>query len=260
MKIATFNVNSIRSRLPVLARWLPTAAPDLLCVQETKVRDDAFPTAELSALGYGASFRGEKSYNGVAILWKQPPDETAFGLPIGQPPDETRMAVARFGRLWIVNTYVPQGRAIDHPMFRYKLEWLERLRRFFDDRFRPDKDLVLWTGDLNVAAEPADVHAPEDYVDHVCYHVDARQAFAHCRAWGFVDAFRRFHPEAGHYSFFDYRTPNAVKRGIGWRLDYLLASPPLAATAADAWIDLAPRTADKPSDHAPVVGVFSCEN
>lgn len=256
MRIATFNVNSIRSRLPILERWLPIAAPDVLCVQETKVRDEEFPRDQIQNLGYSVVFRGEKAWNGVAILSRQPPDELAFGLPIGAPRDETRMVRVRFGDLWIVNTYVPQGREISDPNYQYKLEWLARLRQFWETNFRPDRDRVLWVGDLNVAIEPADVHAPELYTEHVCFHRDARRALAACRDWGFIDVFRRFHPEPNQFSFFDYRTPNAVQRAMGWRLDYIFATAPLAADAIDSWIDLAPRTWEKPSDHAPVVGVF----
>jgi len=256
MRIATFNVNSVRSRLPTLAAWLPSAAPGIVCVQETKVQDADFPAAELRTLGYGSSFRGEKTYNGVAVLWRRVPDEVTYGFDDGGPFDETRLAIARFGELWVVNSYVPQGREISHPMFQYKLEWFRRLRRLFERRFDAARDLVLWCGDLNVAAEPQDVHAPQLYEDHVCFHVDARRVFAECRAWGFVDVFRRFHPEPGQYSFFDYRTPNAVQRGIGWRLDYVLATPRLAERASDARIDLTPRLGARPSDHAPVVAEF----
>ncbi len=258
MRIATFNANSIRSRMPVLARWLAAQRPDILCIQETKVQDSEFPVADIEALGYRAAFRGEKAYNGVAVLSRVPADEVALGFRDGGPADETRFLTARFGALSVVNTYVPQGRELDHPMFRYKLEWFARLRRHFDHAFKPS-DLVLWVGDLNVAAEPADVHSPEDYANHVCFHVDARRAFAECRAWGFVDVFRKFHPEPGQFSFFDYRTPNAAKRGIGWRLDYLLASPALAARARDAFIDMTPRLEEKPSDHTPVAGDFDLD-
>lgn len=165
---------------------------------------------------------------------------------------------ARVGGVTLVNSYVPQGRELTHAMYRYKREWFRRLRRYFDRHVRPD-ELLLWCGDLNVAAEPADVHAPERYARHVCFHVAARRALAGCRAWGFVDVYRRFHPEPGRYSFFDYRTPQAVQRNIGWRLDYLLASPALAARAMAAEIDLAPRRAPRPSDHAPVWADFALD-
>lgn len=255
MRIATFNANSIRSRLPAIGRFVESQAPDVVCIQETKVQDADYPSSDLESMGFRSAFRGEKSYNGVAVLSRVPADSTEFGFRDGGPADETRLVIARFGSLAIVNTYVPQGREIDHPMFAYKLEWFARLRRLFNTAFKRD-DRVLWVGDLNVAAEPEDVHSPQNYADHVCYHADVRRAFAECRAWGFVDVFRAFHPEPGQFSFFDYRTPNAAKRGIGWRLDYLLASPALAARARDAFIDLAPRLGDKPSDHTPVVGDF----
>lgn len=255
MRIATFNVNSIRSRIDVVRRWVETARPDVLCLQETKVQDPDFPALDIEGMGYRSVFRGEKTYNGVAVLSTRAPDAVEFGFRDGGQADETRLAIAKFGPLTVVNTYVPQGREVDHPMFAYKLEWFARLRRLFDARFSP-ADALLWCGDLNVAAGPDDVHSPEQYADHVCYHPDARAAFAACMAWGFVDVFRRFHPEPGQYSFFDYRTPNALKRGIGWRLDYLLASPALAARATGSFIDTEPRRAEKPSDHTVVVADF----
>jgi exodeoxyribonuclease-3 len=255
MRIATFNANSIRSRLETVLSWAETNRPDVLCVQETKVRDEEFPLEPLRAAGWHAEFRGEKSYNGVAILSRRPPDETWAGFDDGGPADCTRLLAARFGALTVVNAYVPQGRSIDHEMYAYKLAWFARLRRLFDRRFRPD-DPVLWCGDLNVAREPADLHSPETNADHVCYHEEVRRAFEQCLAWGFTDVYRRFHPEPGRFSFFDYRTPNAVDRGMGWRIDYLLASPALAGRARDAFIDLAPRRAPKASDHTFVAADF----
>jgi exodeoxyribonuclease III len=247
MKIATFNANSIRSRMDVVLRWLEEHNPDILCVQETKVQDAEFPREPIERAGWNVVFRGEKSYNGVALISRKPLADVSFGLDT-DPRDETRVACGRLGKVAIVNTYVPQGREVDHAMYQYKLQWFKRLREFFGRRFKPD-DLVVWTGDLNVAAEAMDVHDPENRADHVCYHVAAREAFADCRAWGFVDVFRKHHPEPGQYTFFDYRTPNAAKRKIGWRIDYILATPPLAAKSVSAEIDLAPRLTDKPSDH-----------
>ncbi len=255
VKIATFNVNSIRSRLETLLGWCRAHQPDVVCVQETKVQDHEFPQAPIMAAGYQVAFKGEKAYNGVAILARTGLTDIRFGFDDGGPRDETRLVCARVGDLHVVNTYVPQGRELNHAMYQYKLEWFARLRRYFEQRFRP-QDLLVWTGDLNVAAEPIDVHAPEEYGGHVCFHVAVREAFAACRAWGFTDAFRQFHPEGGQYSFFDYRTPNGVKRKLGWRLDYILASPPLAARARDAGIDLAPRLASKASDHTVAWAVF----
>lgn len=255
MLLATFNCNSIRSRMDVILRWLGKHRPDALCLQETKVQDAEFPRGPIEAAGWHVVFRGEKAYNGVAIVSRKPLSDVSFGLD-DRPRDETRLACARIGKVHLVNTYVPQGREVDHPMYRYKIEWFARLRRYFERHFS-SKDLLAWTGDLNVAAEPMDVHNPEERGNHVCYHADARRAFADCRAWGFADVFRRHHPEPGQYTFFDYRTPNAAKRGLGWRIDYILASPALAAKSRGAWIDLEPRLATPSSDHTFLAAEFS---
>lgn len=255
MKIATFNANSIRARLGITLDWLEQHRPDVLCVQETKVRDEEFPLPVFAGAGYATTFRGEKSYNGVAVLSRQIPDTVCFGFDDDESPDETRLVYTRFGAMHIVNTYVPQGREVDHAMYQYKLRWLARLKDYFTRRFTPQMD-VLWVGDLNVARDARDIHNAEMQTNHVCYHQDVRNAFEETLAWGFTDLFREHHPEPGQYSFFDYRVPNAVKRGMGWRIDYLLASPSLAKMCTDAYIDLAPRLKQKPSDHTFLVGEF----
>ena len=255
MKIATFNANSIRSRMDVILAWLAQHQPDALCIQETKVQDAEFPRAPLEAAGWQVVFCGEKSYNGIALISKQAAEAVCFGFDDGGQADPTRLLCAKVGSVTLINTYVPQGREITHAMFGYKLEWFRRLRKFFDRHFKTT-DNVLWCGDLNVAATPQDVHSPELYEDHVCFHIDVRREFAATCAWGFEDVFRKFHPEPGRYSFFDYRTINAVKRNIGWRLDYLLASGVLAAKAVAADIDLELRRQPKASDHTPVWAEF----
>lgn len=256
MLIATFNANSIRSRLEIVTGWLDSHRPDILCIQETKVQDADFPRAAFINAGYHINFRGEKSYNGVAIASRVVPDEVTFGLDDGGPEDATRFVTARFGNLRVVNTYVPQGREIDHPMYAYKLDWFRRLRAWFGRHATP-ADLLLWTGDLNVAPEAMDIHNAEQQANHVCYHADVRRAFADTLAWGFTDVFRKHHPEAGQYTFFDYRTPNAVQRKMGWRIDHLLATAPLAARSVSASIDLAPRLQEKPSDHTFLSAAFN---
>jgi len=255
MRIATFNANSIRTRLPIILDWLSTHRPDVLAIQETKVVDADFPAQPLQDAGYHVAFRGEKSYNGVAVLSLKPPSEVRFGIDDGGPADETRLAWARFGSLNIVNTYVPQGREIDHPMFAYKIEWLGRLRRYFERHFTPRRE-VIWLGDMNVAPESIDLHNPQENANHVCFHESVRQAFAWTAAWGLDDCFRRHHPEPGQYTFFDYRTVNAVKRGMGWRVDHILATAPLASTCTASWIDLAPRLKARSSDHTFLVADF----
>ncbi|HMO52054.1 MAG TPA: exodeoxyribonuclease III [Kiritimatiellia bacterium] len=255
MRIATYNVNSIRSRMDAVLQWLAEYRPDILCLQETKVQDVEFPELPLREAGYHLQFRGMKSYNGVAILSRSPPDAVTAGFDDGGPADEPRLLCARWGDLSVVNTYVPQGRAIDHEMFRYKIEWFRRLRAYFDRNFRPSEALV-WVGDLNVAAQPIDVYNPEQRAQHVCYHADAREALAFCRAWGFEDVFRKFHPEGGHYTFFDYRTADSLARGWGWRIDYILASPAMAERATQCTIDLEPRKQPKASDHTVMYADF----
>jgi len=248
MRIATFNANSIRARLDHILGWLKKAGPDVLCVQETKVQDGEFPAGPLTDAGYHVVFRGEKSYNGVAILSRIKPRAVRFGLDDGDAPDETRLVAAKVGPVHVVNTYVPQGREIRHAMYAYKLEWFRRLRAYFDRHYSTRSRLV-WVGDLNIAPEPMDVHNSEKQAEHVCFHIDVRNAFKRTRDWGFVDVFRAHHPEPGLYTFFDYRSPRVVERNMGWRVDHILATRPLAKKATGCEIDLEPRRAPKPSDH-----------
>jgi len=255
MKIATFNANSIRARLEIILQWLKDNKPDVLCVQETKVEDKDFPALAFTESGYHVVYRGQKSYNGVATLSLTKPSEVSFGIDDGKQADEPRMIHVKIGSIHIVNTYIPQGREIDNPMYQYKLEWLQRLRKYFDQHFTP-KSPVVWLGDMNVAPLAIDIHNAEEQADHVCYHVDVRKAFAETVGWGFVDVFRKYHPEPGQYTFFDFRTINAVKRNMGWRVDHILATAPLAKKSKDCWIDLKPRLAEKPSDHTFLVADF----
>jgi len=255
MKLATFNANSVRSRLEIILSWLKEHGPDVLCIQETKAQDQDFPATAFREAGWHVAFSGEKAYNGVAVMSRSEPDDVVFGFDDDGPADEARLARVRIGGLTIVNTYVPQGRELEHEMYAYKLEWFRRLRAYFDRHCKPDEH-VAWMGDLNVAREPIDVHTPEEYEDHVCYHVDARKALSSCCEWGFVDVFRKHHPEPGHYTFFDYRRRGALSKGRGWRLDYIFTSPPLADLSTDSYIDLEPRRAPKPSDHTFLVAEF----
>ena len=255
MIVASYNVNSIRSRLGLVLDWLKANQPDVLCVQETKVIDAEFPALAIRDAGYHVVYRGEKSYNGVALISKVEPKDVRFGFDDGGPADEARVVAARVGPLHVVNTYVPQGRDIEHAMYQYKLQWFERLRAYFDRHYTPRK-LLLWTGDLNIAPEAMDIHNADQQTNHVCYHIDARRAFATTAAWGFADVFRKHHPEPGQYTFFDYRQFGALKKNQGWRIDHLMATRPLAAKSVRAWIDLQPRQAEKPSDHTVVAAEF----
>ncbi len=252
MKLATFNANSLRARLGIVLDWFRDAKPDVLCIQETKVPDDLFPAAEIEKAGYHVAFRGEKSYNGVAIASREPFDDVAFGIDDGGPRDETRLIRATVGGVHIVNTYVPQGQDVHLAQYKYKLEWFSRLVGFFGRHYTP-RQKVVWCGDLNVAPEDIDVHDPKRLLGHVCFNPEVQAAFRRVVDWGFVDVFRKHHPEPGQYTFYDYRAPGALAQGKGWRVDHILATRPLAAKSVDAWIDLGLRKQAKPSDHTPLI-------
>jgi len=256
-RIATYNVNSLRSRLHILLPWLREHRPDILCLQETKVGDDKFPREEFTAAGYYVSFRGNRQYNGVAVASLSAPTAVRHGLEYGESADEDRLLRVDFPGLSVVNTYVPQGRDRDTPHFAYKLAWFARLRGYFERSFSPDEPLA-WCGDLNVAPEAIDVHDPKRLKGHVCFTPEVWEAFAQVKEWGFTDLFRKHHPgEAQQFSFFDYRVPNAVERQLGWRVDHILATTPLAARSSRCWIDMGPRRAEKPSDHTIIAAAFT---
>ncbi|MDD5483387.1 MAG: exodeoxyribonuclease III [Kiritimatiellae bacterium] len=256
MKIATFNVNSIRARLPVVINWLNDNKPDIFCMQETKVQDHEFPVQAFIEAGYRIVFRGEKSYNGVAVASRAKPAEFHFGFDDGLPADASRLLAAKIGAFYVVNTYVPQGREIENAMYQYKLEWFKRLRNFFGKKFTP-RDKIVWVGDLNIAPEAIDIYNAPLQENHVCYHKAVREAFAETKAWGFLDVFRKHHPEPGQYSYYDYRTPNAVARKMGWRVDHILATAPLAARSRNCYIDLKPRLEPRCSDHTIMAAEFA---
>ena len=255
-KIATYNVNSVRSRLHIVLPWLEKNRPAVLCLQETKTEDATFPVKQFEDAGWQVVFRGGKSYNGVAIVSLEKPDKVAFGLDDGGPADEDRLVRAVYSGITVVNTYVPQGSERESPKFAYKLEWFKRLKTFFVKHYMTDQPL-LWCGDINVAREEIDVHNPKRLLGHVDFTPEVWKAFDEVTAWGFVDVFRKHHPnEPNQYSFFDYRVPKSLERGLGWRVDHILATVPLAKKSVDAYIDLEPRKAEKPSDHTPIVAEF----
>lgn len=256
MIIATFNVNSIRARLPILTRWLKDAQPDVLCLQETKVQDNQFPVDDIRSVGYEPVFRGEKSYNGVAILSKTPFDEVFYGFD-GKGADEgSRIITAWVRGVPVVNTYIPQGSDPASDKFQYKLRWFGRLKEHFARHFDPENPLV-WLGDFNVAPEPIDVHDPVRLLGSVGYHPDEHAALADVKNWGFIDLFRKHCPDPGNYSFWDYRARDAVIRKLGWRVDHIWATGTLADRSTRSWIDVQPRLWDRPSDHTPVCAKFS---
>jgi len=265
LKVATFNANSIRSRLELVLHWLQREVPDVLCLQETKVQDADFPATAFREADYHVVFRGQKAYAGVAIVSREEPREVAFGFDDNGPstssgqsePDEARLIRAVIRGIPVVNTYVPQGRSPDLPQFQYKLEWLARLQALFERHYSPQEPL-LWMGDFNVAPEPVDVHDPKGLKDHVDFHPLARAALQRVKEWGFVDIFRLHHPEEPEqYTFWDYRVRDALERGLGWRVDHIWATEPLARRSIGAWIDVEARLAERPSDHTFLVAEFA---
>ncbi len=255
MRIATFNANSIRARLPIVIDWLRQHSPDVLCVQETKVVDEMFPRTPFEEIGYHVECRGEKKYNGVAVMTKGEPEDVSFGFDRGRERDETRLARMRYRGVAIVNTYVPQGRDIESEAYAYKLAWFDRLGDMFRRCYSPEEPLV-WVGDINVAPEEIDLHNPKANRKHVCFHEDVRKALGRVMRWGFTDVFRKHHPEPGQYTFWDYRAPSSVKKNTGWRIDHVMATAPAAQRSADCFVDREPRLRERPSDHTFLVADF----
>ena len=251
MRIATYNVNGVNGRLPVLLRWLEMTQPDVVCLQELKVTDQDFPMEAIRSAGYSAIVHGQKTYNGVAILSRDEAAEPERGFGDGADDSASRLVAARFGQLHVVSAYVPNGAEVGSDKWAYKLSWLGRLRAWLDRRFTRT-DLVALCGDFNVAPEPRDVCDPDAWAASVLFHPEARAALEHVKAWGLVDAFRMHCPDAGHYSWWDYRML-AFPRNQGLRIDHVLLSEPLAARCRSAVIQRDERKGQQPSDHVPVV-------
>jgi exodeoxyribonuclease-3 len=253
MKVATWNVNSIRTRLERLLAWLERARPDVVCLQELKGVDASFPHSELEAAGYHAAVYGEKTYNGVAILSRDEPAEVERGLGDTADP-QARLIAARIRGVSVLSVYVPNGQTVGSEKFSYKIEWLGRLRAYLERRFDPAAPLLV-CGDFNVAPADLDVANPERWADTVLCHPAARTALEDVRGWGLVDLLRRQHPEEPFYSWWDYRML-AFPKNDGLRIDHIFASAPLAERCVAAEIDRNERKGQKPSDHAPVVVVL----
>jgi exodeoxyribonuclease-3 len=251
MKLATWNVNSVRARQARLLLWLEAARPDVVCLQELKVTIEAFPFETLQAAGYFAAVHGQKTYNGVAILSRVEPEDVQRGF--GDEGDETqaRLISARIGGIQVASAYVPNGAQVGSEKWAYKLEWLRRLRGWLDRRFA-NTDPVALCGDFNVAPEARDVCDPRGWEDSVLTHADARRALRNVRAWGLVDSFRLHHEEPGFYSWWDYRML-AFPRNQGLRIDHIDLSAPLAGRCTAAAIERNERKGKQPSDHVPVV-------
>lgn len=255
MKIATWNVNSINVRMPQLVDWLAAAQPDVVCMQETKTIDDGFPVLELKAAGYDAVFTGEKAYNGVAILSKLPISDVQLNFPDDAPDAPKRLLSATVGGVRIVNTYVPNGSELGSDKFKFKLDWLMRLRAFIDATCDAASD-VIWCGDFNVAPEAVDVWNPAAWEGKLHFSKPERSAITFVKQWGFSDLFRKLNGEVREFSWWDYRA-GAFQHNHGLRIDHIWTSRKLAARGTSCVIDRSTRELEKPSDHAPVLAEFS---
>ena len=250
-KIATFNVNGVRSREHVLTSWLESRGPDVVCLQEIKCQDSEFPVEALRQIGYEASVCGQKSFNGVAILSKRKPEQVRRGFGDAGSETEARLIAAKIDGIWIFNTYVPQGKSPEHPAFRIKLDFFTRLRSLFQGEFKPS-DPLIWTGDINVAPEEIDVFSPRRMDGKAGFHPLEREALADVASWGFSDLFRKHHSDARQFTFWDYRLPQSFQRNLGWRLDHIYATLPICAASIDCGVDADLRGQSNPSDHTPV--------
>jgi exodeoxyribonuclease-3 len=255
LRVASFNVNGIRARMPLLMEWIQKVRPHILALQETKVSDEEFPREEILRAGYYCVWSGRKGFNGVAVLSLEEISTIEHGLKDGGPPDPDRLILVETYGLKVLNTYVPQGTAVDSEKFRYKLTWFSRLLRFMEERLDPALP-ILWLGDFNVAPEEKDVYDPVHLDGQIGYHPKEREALERIRKWGWVDVFRLHVDAPRHYTFWDYRIPKALERGLGWRVDHIWATRPLASLSRKAWIDTQPRKAQRPSDHAPILAEF----
>ncbi len=250
MKIATWNVNSLKVRLPHLLDWLAARQPDVVCLQETKLEDDKFPRQEIEAAGYQVVHSGQKTYNGVAILARQPIEEVQAGIP-GFADEQKRVLAASVGGVRVVCVYIPNGQSLDSDKYQYKLRWLDALIAWIGEERGRHPGLVL-LGDYNIAPADADVHDPAAWAGNVLVSEAERSRFRALEALGLRDAFRLFAQPEKSYSWWDYRQ-GGFRRNLGLRIDHILLSGPLAETCVGCEIDKGPRKLERPSDHAPVL-------
>ena len=255
MKIATWNVNSINVRMPQLLEWLETADVDVVCVQETKTVDENFPAAALKDAGYEAVFMGQKSYNGVAILSKYPIEDVQKNFLDDDDESPKRLIAATIKGIRIVNTYIPNGSELWSDKFTFKLDWLQRLRRLFDETCDSSNDVLL-CGDFNVAMDELDVWSVPAMQGKLHFSKPERAAMHYVKQWGFVDLFRKMNGDVQQFSWWDYRA-GAWQKNQGLRIDHIWTSASFADKCTGCWIDKAPRALTLPSDHAPVIAEFA---
>ena len=253
MQIATWNVNSVRARMLRLIPWLEQHAPDVVCLQETKCLDERFPREPIEELGYNIATFGQKTYNGVAILSKRPIEDVRCGLPGDAEDDAKRVIAAAIEDLLLLNVYVVNGERVGSDKYDLKLAWLQRLAEYVAQYDMSEKLIV--TGDFNCTFDDRDVYDPEGWRERILCSTPEREALARVMEPGLHDAFRKFHEQAGYYTFWDYRT-RGYERGNGLRIDHLLMSEPALEVCTGVFIDSEARGGEKPSDHAPVIATL----
>jgi exodeoxyribonuclease-3 len=257
MRLAAWNVNSLKVRLPQLLDWLARENPDAVCLQETKVEDHNFPLQEIERAGYQAAYSGQKTYNGVAILAKHAPLAVEHGIA-GFPDAQKRVISATIGDVRLVCAYVPNGQSLDSDKYRYKLDWLKAFSAWLKDESKKYAHLAV-LGDFNIAPEDRDVHDPKAWEGQVLCSPPERAAFRDLIGLGFKDSFRIFDQPEKSFSWWDYRM-NGFKRNLGLRIDHVLLSAGLAADCRSSRIDVAMRGNERPSDHAPVMAEIDLRN
>jgi len=254
MRIATWNVNSLKVRLPQVLDWLEKHRPDALCLQELKLEDAKFPRGELEAIGYSAAFSGQKTYNGVAILSREPATNISCGIA-GFADEQRRVISADVGGMRLVCAYVPNGQSVDSEKYGYKLNWLAAFSNWLKQELALHSRLAV-LGDFNIAPEDRDVHDPKAWEGQVLVSAPERDAFWRLTGMGFKDSFRLFGQPEKSYTWWDYRM-NGFRRNLGLRIDHILLNSSLTANCVGCSIDLEPRRNERPSDHAPVVATIN---
>ena len=254
MKIATWNVNSLRVRLDHVLQWLAQTQPDILAVQETKTVDEAFPQAALAEAGYQSMFSGQKTYNGVAILSRQPAQDIITDIP-GLDDPQRRVLAASIDNLRLLNLYVPNGSEVGSEKYVYKLDWLAKLADWIEMELKQHENLVV-VGDFNIAPEDRDVHDPVAWAGKILCSEPERAALRKLLDLGLQDTFRLFEQEANCFSWWDYRAAG-FRRNLGLRIDLILASEKLSKQCLSCRVDKEPRKLERPSDHAPVLAEFA---
>jgi exodeoxyribonuclease-3 len=253
-KIATWNVNSLRVRLPHVLSWLEKAKPDVLALQELKQPDEEFPYDAVREAGYFAAVSAQKTYNGVAVLSRTESKDKLTDFPAFDDPQRRVLAVT-IGDVRVLNLYVPNGESVTSEKYQYKLKWLNQLDIFLKQELKKYPQMIV-LGDFNIAPNDIDVHDPKLWEGHVLFSPPERKAFQDVLQIGFTDCFRQLSPAAPGFTWWDYRL-YAFKRNMGLRIDHILASRPLSSLCQQCYVDKGPRGEERPSDHAPVVAEFA---